>query len=77
MGLIFKLIILFLYGTSSPKIIINGYKYFFFLYNISNRFIVLGVIWFLVTLVSTITLNYLSRYLIFRLKCLLIVPLRV
>ena len=29
MGPISKLIILSLYGTSSPKIVINGYKYFF------------------------------------------------
>ena len=36
MGLISKLIIPSLYSTSSPKIIINGYKYSFFLYNIPN-----------------------------------------
>ena len=30
MGPIFKLIILFLYSTSSPEIVTNRYKYFFF-----------------------------------------------
>ena len=33
---IFKLIILSLYSTSSPKIITNRYKYFFSLYSIPN-----------------------------------------
>ena len=68
---------LFLYNTSSPEIIINGYRYFFFLYSIPNYFIILGAMWFLVTLLSTIVLNCLSCYLIFKFKCLLIVPLRV
>ena len=36
MGSIFKLIILFLYNTGSPKIITNKYKSIFFLYNIPN-----------------------------------------
>ena len=76
MGFIFKLIILFLYSTSSSKIITNGYKCFF-LYNISNHSTILGIIWFLITLLSTITLNCLSRYLTFRSKYLLIVSLRV
>ena len=77
MGLVFKLIILSLYNTSSFKIIINGYRYYFSLYSISSRFTILGIIWFLVTLLSTITLNYLSRHLTLKLKYLLIVPLRV
>ena len=77
MGPVFKLIILFLYSTSSPKIIINKYGYFFSLYSIPNRFTILGIIWFLITLLSTITLNCLLRYLTFRLKYLLIIPLRV
>ena len=38
MGLISKLIIPSLYSTSSPKIIINGYRCFFSLYSIPNRF---------------------------------------
>ena len=38
MGPISKLIILFLYNTSSPKIITNGYRCSFFLYSIPNRF---------------------------------------
>ena len=76
-GLIFKLIIPFLYSTSSPKIITNGYRHSFFLYNIPNYSIILGIMWFLITLLSTIILNYLSRYLTFKSKYLLIVPLRV
>ena len=43
-GPIFKLIIPSLYSTSSFKIITNGYRYSFFLYNISNRFTIWGVI---------------------------------
>ena len=35
---VFKLIILFLYNTSSPKIITNRYRYFFSLYSIFNYF---------------------------------------
>ena len=77
MGLIFKLIVLFLYNTSFFKIVINRYRYSFSLYSIFNYFIILGVIWFQVALLSTITLNYLLRYLIFSLKYLLIVLLRV
>ena len=76
MGPVFKLIILFLYNTSSSKIVINGYRYFF-LYNIFNRFTVLGIIWFLITLLFTIALNCLLYHLTLKLKCLLIVPLRV
>ena len=71
-GPISKLIILFLYSTSSFKIVTNKYKYFFSLYSIPNYFIILGVIWFLITLLFIITLNYLSRYLIFKLKLLVI-----
>ena len=77
MGPIFKLIILFLYNTGSPKIVINRYRYFFSLYSIPNHFTVLSVIWFLITPLSTIALNCLSRYLTFKFKYLLIVPLRV
>ena len=77
MGPISKLIILFLYNTSSPKIVTNRYKYSFFLYNIPNRFIILGMIWLLIILLSTITLNCLSRHLTLKLKYLLIVLLRV
>ena len=77
MGFIFKLIIPFLYSTSSFKIITNRYRYSFSLYSIPNLFTILGVIWFLITLLSTITLNYLSRHLTLRLKYLLIIPLRV
>ena len=40
MGPISKLIIPSLYSTSSPKIVINGYKYSFFLYSIPNHFAV-------------------------------------
>ena len=43
MGSVFKLIILSLYSTGSPKIITNGYRCSFFLYSISNRFTILGV----------------------------------
>ena len=77
MGFVFKLIILFLYSTGSFKIVTNGYRYSFFLYSIFNRFTILGVMWFLIALPFTITLNCLLRYLTFRLKCLLIVSLRV
>ena len=77
MGPVSKLIILFLYSTGSPKIIINGYRYSFSLYSISNCFTILGIIWFLITLLSTITLNYLLRHLTFMSKYLPIVPLRV
>ena len=77
MGPVLKLIILFLYNTSFFKIVTNRYKYFFSLYSIPNRFTILGAIWLLVALLSTITLNCLSRYLIFMLKYLLIVFLRV
>ena len=73
MVFIFKLIILFLYNTSSFKIIINGYKYSFSQYSISNYFTILGVIWFLIILLSTIDLNCLLYYLIFKFKYLLIV----
>ena len=76
-GFISKLIILFLYSTSSLKIIINGYKYSFSLYSISNYFTILGAMWFLITLLFTITLNCLSRHLTFKFIYLLIVPLRV
>ena len=44
MGPVSKLIILSLYNTSSSKIIINRYRYFFSLYSIPNYFIILGVI---------------------------------
>ena len=44
MGPISKLIILFLYSTSSLKIIVNKYRYFFFLYSIPNYFTILGII---------------------------------
>ena len=37
MGPIFKLIILSLYSTSSPKIVTNGYRCSFSLYSIPNR----------------------------------------
>ena len=77
MGLVSKLIILFLYSTGSLKIITNRYKCFFSLYNIPNCFTILGIMWFLIILLSTIALNCLSRYLTLKLKCLLIVPLRV
>ena len=76
-GPISKLIILFLYSTSSPKIITNGYRCSFSLYSIPNHFTVLGIIWFLITPLSTIALNCLLRYLTPKSKCLLIVPLRV
>ena len=76
MGFIYKLIMPFLYSTGSLKIITNGYKYFFFLYSIFSRFIVLGVIWFLITLSFTIALNCLLYYLTFKYKYLPIVPLR-
>ena len=33
-GLVFQLIMPFLYSTSSPKIITNGYGYSFFIYSI-------------------------------------------
>ena len=77
MGFVFKLIILFLYNTNSLEIVINGYRYSFFLYNIPNRFTIWGVIWFLITLLSIIALNCLLYYLIFKSKYLLIVSLRV
>ena len=77
MGPVSKLIILFLYSTSSPKIITNGYKCFLSLYSMPNYSTVLGTIWFLITLLFTIALNCLSRHLIFKLKCLPIIPLRV
>ena len=77
MGPVFKLIILFLYSTSFPKIITNGYGYFFSLYSIPNRFTVFGAMWFLVALLSTIALNCLLYHLILKSKCLLIVLLRV
>ena len=44
MGPGFKLIILFLYNTGFFKIVINGYRYFFSLYSISNYFTILGAI---------------------------------
>ena len=74
---VFKLIMSSLYSTSLPKIIINGYRYSFSLYSIPNYSIISGIMWFLVTLLSTITLNCLSRYLTLKLKYLLIVLLRV
>ena len=77
MGPIFKLIILFLYSTGSPKIIINGYKYSFSLYSIPNYFTILGIIWFLITPLSTIALNCLLCYLTLKSKYLLIVSFRV
>ena len=77
MGPISKLIIPSLYSTGFPKIVINGYRCSFSLYNIPNRFTVLGVMWFLITLLSTIALNCLSRHLTLKFKYLLIVPLRV
>ena len=77
MGSVSKLIIPSLYSTGSPEIITNGYKYFFFLYSIPNCFTILGVMWFLVTLLSIIALNYLSCHLTFKSKYLLIVSLRV
>ena len=77
MGPVSKLIILFLYNTGFFKIVINGYKCSFFLYNILSRFTVLGVMWFLITLLFTIALNCLLRYLTFKLKYLLIVLLKV
>ena len=77
MSPVFKLIIPFLYSTGSLEIVTNRYKYFFFLYSIPNHSTVLGVMWFLITLLSTIALNCLSYHLTFKLKCLLIVPLRV
>ena len=77
MGSVFKLIILFLYNTGSPKIVTNGYRCFFSLYSIPNRFTVLGAMWFLITPLFTIVLNYLLCHLTFKFKYLLIVPLRV
>ena len=77
MGFVFKLIILSLYSTGSSKIAINGYKCSFSLYSIPNYFTVLGVIWFLIILLSTIALNCLLYYLTLKFKCLLIVFLRV
>ena len=59
MDSISKLIILFSYSTSSPKIITNRYMYFFSLYSIPNYFTVLGIIQFLVTPLSAIALNLL------------------
>ena len=72
-GFIFKLIILSLYSTSSPKIITNGYRYSFSLYSIPNHFTILGIIWFLITLLFIIALNYLLYYLTLKLKYLPIV----
>ena len=77
MGPVSKLIILFLYSTSSPKIITNGYRCSFFLYSIFSRFTVSGIMWFLITLLFIIALNRLLYYLTLKLKYLLIVFLRV
>ena len=77
MGFIFKLIMLFLYSTSSFKIVINRYRCSFSLYNIPNCFIILGVIWFLIAPLFTIALNCLLYHLTLKSKCLLIVSLRV
>ena len=77
MGLIFKLIIPFLYSTSFLKIVTNGYRYSFFLYSIFNRSTILSIIWFLITPLFTITLNCLLCYLTLKSKYLLIVSLRV
>ena len=77
MGFISKLIILSLYSTSSPKIIANRYRFSFSLYNIPNYFTVLRTMWFLITLLSTITLNCLLYYLTFKSKYLLMVFLKV
>ena len=77
MGPISKLIIPFLYSTGFPKIVTNGYRYSFFLYSIPNYSTILGIIWFLITLLSTIALNCLLRHLTFKSKYLLIVFLRV
>ena len=77
MGSISKLIILFLYSTSSLKIVINRYRCSFSLYSIPNHFTVFNMMWFLVILLFTIALNCLLYYLTLKFKCLLIVPLRV
>ena len=74
---VFKLIIPVLYSTSSFKIVINKYRCSFSLYNIPNLSTNLGVIWFLITPLFIITLNYLLYYLTFKLKCLPIVFLKV
>ena len=47
------------------------------MYGILNHSITFNTIWFLVTLLSTITLNCFACYLTFKFKYLLIVPLRV
>ena len=77
MGPVFKLIIPSLYNTSSFKIVINRYRCFFSLYSIPNYFTILGTIWFLITLLFTIALNYLLYHLTLKFKYLLIVLLRV
>ena len=77
MGPVFKLIILFLYSTSFSKIITNKYRCFFSLYSISNYFTILGVMWFLITLLFTIALNCLLYHLTLKFKYLPIVLLRV
>ena len=77
MGPVSKLIIPSLYSTNSSKIIINKYRCSFFLYSIPNYSTIWGAMWFLITLLFTIALNYLSRYLTLKSKYLLIVPLRV
>ena len=76
-SLISRLIILSLYSTSSPEIVTSKQGFFFSLYSIPNCFIIFNIIWFLITLLSTIILNCFVCHLTFKFKYLLIVPLRV
>ena len=64
MSPISKLIMPFLYSTNFLEIVTNRYRYSFSLYSISNRFTILGIIWFLITLLSTIILNCLLYLLV-------------
>ena len=69
--------ILFLYIIGSPKMVINKYRFFLSLYNNPILLTANSNIQFLVTLLSTSTLNFLFCYLAYRFKYQPIFPLRV
>ena len=74
---ILKYIILFLYIIGSPKIVTKEYRFSFCLCGSLNYLIIFNDIWFLITLLLTIALNFIFWHLVYRLKCYPMTPLRV
>src|SRR6266702_8539582 len=65
---VLKYIILSLYIIGSPEIVTKGYRSSFYLCGNLNYLIISGDMWFLITLLSTIALNFVLCHLACKFK---------